>query len=122
MGSSQSRIVTVSNEGTADLTVLDLVVTGGDFTLGQAPSLPVVIVPNASVPVEVVYQPTVAGVATGTLDIQSDVANTPLVTVDLSGTGQAAPVAQIDVQPTVLAFGEVQMGSSQSQVRLACPP
>ena len=115
IGSLQSQSVTISNVGTADLTVSDVSVTGADFALGTAPVLPVVIVPNASVPVEVVYQPTAPVASTGTLIIQSDAADTPLVSVDLSGTGQAVALAQIDVQPTALAFGEVQVGALQSQ-------
>jgi hypothetical protein len=115
VGANLIQTVTIRNLGTADLTVSELVVTGADFVLGNAPDLPVVIVPNASVPVGVMYQPTVPGASAGSLTIRSNVLDTPLLTVDLSGTGQTVAMAQIDVLPAALAFGVVEMGTIQRQ-------
>jgi hypothetical protein len=116
IGSTQSQMVTLRNVGTANLTVLDLAVTGSDFALAQTPGLPAVIAPDSSVPIDVLYQPTAQGSITGTLEILSDAANAPTVMVSLNGTGQVTAAGQIDVQPAVLAYGEVAVGSNQSQI------
>ena len=104
--------MTISNLGTADLTVLALTVTspeGTPFTLGNAPTLPFVVMPGATMAVEIVYQPTAVGPSKGTLQIRSNAANTPEVTVALEGTAVAAPAPEILVSPLTLTFGEVEV-------------
>ena len=82
---------------------------GTSFTLGRAPALPFVVLPAATMEVEIVYQPTTVGQSRGTLQISSNAANTPEVTVALKGTAVAAPAPEISVSPPTLTFGEVEV-------------
>jgi hypothetical protein len=114
VGQTQKGQVTMTNTGTADLTVTRLTV-GGDaaFTLGTAPKLPARLAPQATATAEVSFRPSTAGTVTGTVQVDSNASNTPQVTIPLSGTGVAAAQAQIEVAPTSLALGPVQVGQTQ---------
>jgi len=117
LGTSPAMMaVTIANEGNADLTVTGLQIDSGEpgvFRLGTAPMPPVLVTPGASTPVQVIFEPTVAGSVTGTLQILSDVDVTPEVIVSLSGTGVAAPAPQIVAEPAALAFGDVEVNDTQ---------
>ena len=109
---SSGLSVTIANTGTVDLTVSALTVTsfeGTSFTLGRAPTLPFVVLPAATVAVEILYQPTTVGPSRGTLQISSNAVNTPEVTVALEGTAVAPPAPEIIVSPPTLTFGEVEV-------------
>jgi uncharacterized membrane protein len=110
------KTVTISNTGTAILTLTDLgVSTSGtaQFSLGKAPTLPVNVMPGSAVTVEIAYLPAAAGVAMGTLRINSNAVNAPQVTVPLSGTGVVTSVSQIDVSSDALSFGDVEVRTPQ---------
>ena len=121
MRQSSSLTVTIRNPGVADLTVTALTVTsseGTSFTLGRAPTVPFVVLPQASAEVEIVYQPTTVGPSRGTLQISSNAANTPEVTVALEGTAVAPPAPEIIVSPPTLTFGEVEVPVSPKTLEL----
>lgn len=116
LDTSPAIAVTITNEGNADLTVTGLQIDSeepGVFRLGAVPMLPILVMPGASTPVQVIFAPTVAGSVTGTLQILSDVDVTPEVTVSLSGTGVAVPVPLISVSPPAVTFGDVQIGMTR---------
>ncbi|HEY7710282.1 MAG TPA: choice-of-anchor D domain-containing protein, partial [Candidatus Entotheonella sp.] len=116
LGTSRDIAVTIANAGNADLTVTGLQIDSeepGVFRLGTVPMPPVLVTPGASTPVQVIFEPTVAGAVTGTLQILSDVDVTPEVTVSLSGTGVAVPVPQIVAEPAAVAFGDVEVNDTQ---------
>jgi hypothetical protein len=116
LGASPAIAVTIANAGNADLTVTGLQIDSGEpgvFRLGTAPMPPVLVTPGASAPVQVIFEPTVAGSVTGTLQILSDVDVTPEVTVSLSGTGVTVPVPQIVAEPAAVAFGDVEVNDTQ---------
>ncbi|RMF92421.1 MAG: choice-of-anchor D domain-containing protein, partial [Nitrospinota bacterium] len=118
-GMSATLAATISNVGTADLTVTGLNITGSaDFTLNTAaPATPFTVAPGASVDVPVDYHPADVGDDTGTLEITSDDPDEPTVSVSLTGTG-VPPAGQcdIDVNPLALDFGSVQVGTTQTLV------
>ena len=116
LGMSPAIAVTIANAGNADLTVTGLQIDSeepGVFRLGAVPMPPILVTPGASTPVQVIFEPTVAGPAMGTLQILSDVDVTPEVTVSLSGTGVAVPVPLISVTPPAVTFGDVQIGMTR---------
>jgi hypothetical protein len=117
LGGSQALVVTISNAGNADLTVTGIQIESGElgaFRLGAVPMPPVLVMPGAALPVQVIFEPTVARSVTGTLQIMSDVDGTPLVTVPLSGTGGTQTVPLISVSPPAVGFGDVQVGTTRA--------
>jgi hypothetical protein len=109
-----TKFVTIRNTGTAPLTLtaLELEIPGAaQFVLGHIPTLPVSLMPEAEVTVEILYHPTTLGSVTGRLRISSDAANMPFASVSLTGTGIAVPVPQIEVSPAAVVFDEVTVGA-----------
>ena len=102
---SVSRSLTISNTGTADLTLQSVVPTG-DFIVSSPVSLPATIAGGSSLTVSVIFNPSVPGPGTGTLAVNTDDPVNPALSVNLSGTGlvpaiSASPSSLI-FQPTVL--------------------
>ena len=61
---------------------------------------------------EVTYSPSDEGADSGTLTIDSNDADRPVVTVSLSGVGVPVREPQIQVSPITIDFGEVFIDSS----------
>ena len=110
--SSAAQMVTVSNTSSAQASQLSLTVTNG-FALTQnacAGSLAA----GASCTVEVLFDPTATGTATGTLTVSSPSVGNVAV-VELGGTGAVA--AAIQVTPaTILPFATTGVGQTSSPV------
>lgn len=106
--------ITISNSGSADLTVDSLATNNPVFSLGQqTPNTPFTIAAGANQRVGVVYTPDDLGLDTGALTIGSDDTDEPEVAVALSGTGvEATDECVPSVDPTVLAFGQGLVGIS----------
>ena len=114
LGASSSVIVTIDNTGNGDLTVDGLgFATGSDpeIELLSPPTLPLVIAPEDSVDIEVVFTPSsdeecyLAG-----LEISSDDADEGVVTVNLSGCGvpvEIPPSEQIEAIIALIEGGDV---------------
>ncbi len=122
VGQDQTLAVIIRNSGTADFTLSRLVVAGdasAAFTVQAAPTLPVTLAPGATGTVQIRYRPSTASTVTGTLQVNSNASNRPRVTVSLNGTGVAASQPQITVTPTLVDFGNVRVGQTEtSQVRV----
>lgn len=86
MPTSAAKRVTLTNTGTAPLTVTSIAATG-DFAQTNDYAGPVA--PGGSVNIDVTFTPTVAGTRSGSLTIASDGSVAP-VSVALSGKGVAA--------------------------------
>jgi hypothetical protein len=96
----------------------DLKVEGPDapqFLLDQVPVLPTTVELGEMVTLDIVYQPTVAGAALGSLRVSSDAANASEVVVILRGRGLPVPVPQLEVSPPMLDFGEVVVGQARTR-------
>ena len=111
-GSNSTLSVTLTNSGTAPVTILQSAVSGTGFSSpGVAPST--TIAAGGTLAVQVTFAPTSATSYSGTLTVTSDASNSSLV-VDLSGAGQALQ-ATLSASPASLAFGNVNTGSSVTQ-------
>ena len=97
--------VTITNDGTVDLTVTALSTTDPVFSV-VGTTLPMTIAPATSQDVAVRYAPTLVGPSAGSLDVTNDDPDEGLVSVALSGSGLAEPEPDITVPPT-LDFGGV---------------
>ncbi|HEB74979.1 MAG TPA: choice-of-anchor D domain-containing protein [Nitrospirae bacterium] len=112
---SAPQTVTISNTGTADLTVTNVVLTGDtDFDVASTTCTVPVLAPGASCSADVVFTPSSLGGKTALVTIYSDDPDTPSLEVTLTGTGVAAE-PDITVTPTSVDFGSVTVGDSDSR-------
>jgi len=110
-GTSGSQTITLQNSGTASVTISSASVTGAGFgTSGLA--LPTSIAPGQQGTFNVVFTPSSAGNAAGSISLVSDAPNSPLV-ISASGTALAA-TALLTSNVSNLDFGSVLVGSSAS--------
>jgi hypothetical protein len=111
VGTSQTQSETLSNTGGSTLTITQATFTGSGFS-GTGLSLPITLAVGQSTTFSISFNPQATGDVSGNLAVTSDALATP-VDVPLSGTGVAA--GSLATTPTSFSFGNVQVGSSQSQ-------
>jgi hypothetical protein len=85
--SSSPFIVTIRSLGTDILTVSAISNPGLPFTLGNVPSLPVIIPPGGTETFEITFSPQTAGTFSATITVSSDDPDDPNKDVLLSGEG-----------------------------------
>ena len=113
-GNSVSMDASVSNLGTADLTLGSLWLNAGaEFSLAVDPS-GAVLAPGDATTVQVTYAPTNQGMDSGVVEIPSDDPDEPVVFLVLSGSEQ--PIPDIVVTPTLVDFGQVAVGQSLTEL------
>jgi hypothetical protein len=113
-GSTSNLSLTISNIGSADLTISVVSLVGAEFSVsGITP--PKTIPAGKSASVGLIFQPTAAGAATANLSITSNDPVNPTMTVTLAGTGSTATFGQLQANPTSLSFGTVSTGGSATQ-------
>lgn len=117
VGSSSQQKLTLSNTGSASLTINSFSVSGSGFSV-SGPAAPFAVLVGQSAALTVTYAPSATGSVTGNISISSNSSNLPSATVSLSGSGVAAPAPQITVTPASAAFGSVVTGSNSSQTFL----
>ena len=108
IGANNTVPVSVTNTGGSTVTLLSAAAAGGGFSF-TGPNLPFALSAGSSATFNAVFTPTAAGVASGTLTINSDAIN-PTLVVPLSGTGLTP--GQLSANPSSFGFGNVQIGTS----------
>ncbi|HJZ65230.1 MAG TPA: choice-of-anchor D domain-containing protein [Candidatus Acidoferrum sp.] len=103
--------LTISNTGSADLTVSMISVSGTGFG-ATGITTPKVISAGQSAPLSISFSPTTTTASSGTLSITSNDPTNPTTTVALSGTGTAAPVGNLQANQSSLSYGNVGTGTS----------
>jgi hypothetical protein len=111
VGTSQSQSVTLSNSGGSTVSVTQDSVTGSGFSLSGI-TLPLTLTAGQSTTFNVLFAPQVAGTVSGNLALISTASNS---TLNLALSGAALAPGSLTVNPTSIAFGSVQTGSSQQQ-------
>jgi hypothetical protein len=111
-GQTKSQSFTITNSGTASLTISQLSISAVGYTVNGL-SIPSTVAAGASVTFNAVFAPTTAGSLTGTVSIVSNAPNSPTA-VSLSGTGVAV-TQTLSYSSTSLAFGSVNTGTSSTQ-------
>ena len=114
VGSTGSSSIAISNAGTADLTISMISLAGSEFAISGI-ATPKTIAAGTSATATLKFQPTLPGVTSGALTIISNDPATPTATVSLNGTGSPAGIAQLQVNPTSLNFGNVAVGNSATK-------
>ena len=111
VGSTQSQNVTLSNSGGSSTTISQAISTGAGVRISGL-TLPLILASGQSSTFQVTFAPTSAGSVTGSLAIVSSASNADL---GLAITGTAVAPGALAVAPPNIGFGNVQVGSSQSQ-------
>ncbi|HET8540002.1 MAG TPA: choice-of-anchor D domain-containing protein [Anaeromyxobacter sp.] len=107
IGNSASQTTTVSNTGTGELTVSSVSrCNGTSAEFSASPAGPFKVAPGGTQAITVQYKPVDATNDSGCIQIAHDDATTGTVSVAVSGTGQAAPSAVLDVDITRFVVGK----------------
>jgi hypothetical protein len=108
VGSSSTLPVTVSNTGTAALSISNITSSNAVFTF--APAAPISIPAGGNTTINVTFTPTGSGPQTGSITITHDATGSPSA-LPLQGTGTlTAP--SFSMSPTSLNFGNIGIGQS----------
>ena len=118
LGQSVTRTITLTDCGTAPLTVTGLLALDGAghgpstvFALGPgAPAVPVPLAAGATAAVPVTFTPDAGGPFHGSLRLTTPDTVVPSATVALVGEGNAPPACQLQVATTALDFGRHRPG------------
>lgn len=110
VGGNSAQNITLSNSGTASLTISQATASGAGFSLSGL-ALPVTLNAGANTSFTVTFAPTTAGDLSGSIVITSNASN-PSLTISLGGTGIQP---QITATPSTVSFGSVATGSNSSQ-------
>ena len=108
---SQMLNETVTNSGGSSVIISQATVMGTGFSLGSI-TVPQTLAAGQSLTLSVSFAPKSAGTASGTLTLASNASNANLI-VSLSATGTSP--GQLSVSPGSISFGNVVVGTSQSQ-------
>ena len=111
VGVTNTQTMTLSNPGSANLSVSQDTLNGAAFALSGL-NLPLTVAPGQSSAFTVKFAPTTATSAAATLSLVSNAPSSP-TNVSLSGTG-VAPVLTLSASPASLSFGNVTIGSSSA--------
>jgi hypothetical protein len=113
-GQVRAQFVTIRNASAVPITITGAVFTNAQFRLAN-PRLPFVIPASNSANLELQFAPTVAGVATSTLALNTD---NPAISAQITmrgvGTASSQSNGRLEVQPNQLAFGEVIVNQSRT--------
>jgi len=110
VGSNSSKPETLTNTGSASVTISQVTASGAGFSVSGL-TLPVTLAANQSVTFNAIFAPASAGATSGGLSVVSDASNSPL-SIPLSGTGLAA--GTLTANPSSVNLGNVTVGSNQS--------
>ncbi|HEY3826955.1 MAG TPA: choice-of-anchor D domain-containing protein, partial [Bryobacteraceae bacterium] len=112
---SAAQSVTFTNNGSGDLTIVSVTVTGADAAdFSQTNNCPSLLIPATACQVNVTFTPTVGGNRAANVSITNNGGTSPQL-VGLSGTG-VAPVPVVGLAPGSLNFGnQTQNTTSAAQ-------
>jgi Abnormal spindle-like microcephaly-assoc'd, ASPM-SPD-2-Hydin/Protein of unknown function (DUF1573) len=110
VGSNQALSETITNTGTASVTISQIAISGTGFGLSGIVA-PVTLTAGQSASFTVTFAPQSAANASGAVTLTSNASNSTL-SIPLSGTGVTA--GTLGSTPTSLGFGNVTVGNNQS--------
>src|SRR5258707_3671619 len=114
VNTATTQTLTLTSTGTAPVTVSSVTITGAGFTIVGG-TLPSTLNPTQSLTLQVQFQPTTTGTASGQIAISSDSSTGSTAVVALSGTSIAAPSPQLTVSAGSLSFGSVTGNTATTQ-------
>ncbi len=113
-GQVRTQLVTIRNASSQPIAITGAVFTNAQFRLSN-PRLPLTMAPSTSANLELQFAPSVAGVATSTLALNTDnPAISAQITLRGTGTGNSQANGRLEVEPNQLAFGDVIVNQSRA--------
>jgi hypothetical protein len=109
---SATNSVTITNCGSGDLFITNILVDSGDYSVNPDPCTGTTISPAGTCTFGVSFTPTTIGPSSGTLTISSNATNSPNKVI-LTGTGQS-PVPQACLSTTSINFGNQSSGTTSA--------
>jgi hypothetical protein len=113
VGVTNTQTFTISNPGTASLSIGQASLAGTGFSLSGGMATPVSVPPGGSTAVTVGFTPPSATSYSGNLTLTDNAPNSPVV-VALAGSG-VSPVLQITPSPSSVSFGSITTQTSATQ-------
>ena len=113
VGVTNTQTFTISNPGTASLSIGQASLAGTGFSLSGGMATPVSVPPGGSTAVTVGFTPPSATSYSGNLTLTDNSPNSPVV-VALAGSG-VSPVLQITPTPSSVSFGSITTQTSATQ-------
>src|SRR5271156_450322 len=110
-GTNNSQTITLTNGGSAALTISSATVAGAGFSTTGL-TVPLSIAAGKTATFNAVFGPSAAGSVTGSVALVSNAPNSPF-TIALNGTGVAATQV-LGLSASSLSFGNVNVGSNSS--------
>jgi hypothetical protein len=112
IGQSAKQTLHIANTGNAPLTLDSVTLKSTQFAL-SGPSVPRTILPAQSVDYSLMFEPSVAGNASASVQITSNASNAS-ASVSLAGIAEKA-VASVQVTPSSISFGNLKLQSTATQ-------
>jgi Abnormal spindle-like microcephaly-assoc'd, ASPM-SPD-2-Hydin len=112
VNTAKAMTLTLTSSGTSAVTVNSAAITGTGFTI-VAESFPVTLNANQSVTLQVQFEPTTTGAATGQITVSSNSTTGGTAVVALSGTGTAAS-PQLTMSASSLSFGSLTVNTAST--------
>lgn len=112
IGQSATQTLHITNTGGAPLTLQSVTLKSSQFAL-NGPSVPRTILPNQKVDYTLIFQPSLAGSATASIQITSNASSAP-ASVSLAGVAEKS-LAALQVTPTSISFGNLSVQSIATQ-------
>ena len=112
VGSTLSQVLTITNTGTATLSISQVTETGLAFFTVSGFSVPLNVNAGQQTTITVAFLPTSVGTVSGSILIMSNAPTSP-TSVGLSGTGIAATLT-LNISPASLSFGSITVGTSSA--------
>ncbi len=114
VGSTGNQSVTITNNGSADLTISVISVSGAEFGVSGI-ATPKTISAGQTAAMGLTFHPTASGAVSGSVALTSNDTANPTTTIALSGTGTTTATGQLQANATSLSFGNVSSGTSSTQ-------
>lgn len=115
-GTTSSKSVTLTNSGTANVTISQVTVSAKDVTTSGV-TTPVTLTPGQTQTLTVAFKPTAAETVSGNVTVTNSVAGNTVIAI--SGTGLQAGIS---LTPSSANFGSVVVGATNSQtIRIGNP-
>jgi hypothetical protein len=113
-GTSSAQFTTLTNTGTAALTISNITL-GGDFAFStNCPLSPLTLAAAGSCDIDVGFTPLSLGIQSQSITVTSNAANGATLTVPVTATGTPQLVPNMSVDQSTLAFGNQAVGSSSA--------
>jgi hypothetical protein len=110
IGSSQTKLLSVSNSGGSSLTISGAAVSGTSFSVSGL-TFPYTLAAGSSTSLSVTFTPSTTGTVNAALSLSSN-ASDPSVSVSLTGSGTTSS-GTLGVTPGSMSFGSVTIGTTQ---------